>query len=102
MKKFIISLLLLLFSIVCFCQNNENNYLQGYIEQSGTFEKNVPLVKNERSYPIIEVEISDKKYHFLFDTGAMMTIISDKIADSNKLKKEDRKSTRLNSSHVKI
>lgn len=90
MKKFIISLLLLLFSIVCFCQNNENNYLQGYIEQSGTFEKNVPLVKNERSYPIIEVEISDKKYHFLFDTGAMMTIISDKIADSNKLKKENK------------
>ncbi len=90
MNKLIICILLLLFTCIGIGQNNINDYLKGYIEHSGTFEQNASVIQNDRYYPIIEVEIIGKKYNFLFDTGAMVTVVSDKIIDIDKIKEDNK------------
>lgn len=89
MNKLSILLFLFIITLKGYCQNDaENIYLKGYIESSDFFEQKVSIIDNSRQYPIIEVEIEGRKHLFLFDTGNMMTIISDKIIDVDKLKHE--------------
>lgn len=89
--RILIALSLVFISYLGFAQNKTDNpYLTGYVNADTPFSKSISLLANNRDYPIIEVELQGEKYYFLFDTGCMISIVSDKIIDPTKLNQENK------------
>lgn len=62
--------------------------LDSRIENKSGYITELPIIDNINNFTIINVEINGKKLNFLFDTGSMISLISEKaVGDAKKLKK---------------
>jgi len=62
--------------------------LKSYIENKSGYKTELPIIKNLNNFTIINVAIDGKNLNFIFDTGTMISLISEKaVGDSKKLKK---------------
>lgn len=89
-NKFTIALFVFFLPFLGYTQDKTDNpYLKGYINTDTPFTKSISLIDNDRDFPIIEVELNEKKHYFLFDTGSMISIVSDKVIDPTKINQEN-------------
>jgi hypothetical protein len=62
--------------------------LESSIENKSGYITELPIINNLNNFIIIKVEIDGKNFNFLFDTGSMISLISEKVVgDTRKFKK---------------
>lgn len=84
--KNILLLYLFLIPSLLFCQDKDfqSFLLNSSITNKSGYSADLPIIKNPGNAVIIKVIIDEKPYNFLFDTGAMISLISKEAAGKTK------------------